>query len=625
MNYQKSDSKSNAHARQIIDSIEGDPMRTPDDEFLISQQTGENFLSLKGRLEMQDDLYEAAKSPLPDASIAQVARRYEIPLDDARTIAHQQMKNRLGVDPEAQEFSKIVGQVKAIESIPDAGLREYKLDRLARRFKIQKSSMMAAYNKALINQAPFHALTIGELNELATQTQSWLINGWLPRGVVLLIHALGGVGKSLIAYEIAQCVATGQPWNGYPVTQGSVLILQSDEPTIVTRDRMEIRGITDSDPVKIVPGWQIEKMAQLEAYLKSAQDDNQPIKLCIVDSVTAVNRNSVISENDTEYARFMLQLNDLGDRFGVTFVVIHHSNSNGESRGTKALYNSASEVWGMSVADEQSGDRIVRVQKTRMGRPPGRYKFSFDEENFNFTYLGKEGEEQNQEELVHTEKRIELWLMEDEHRGKPYTIDELGHYLQINNNTLRRVVREMWAKGLIRRQKSGRAYTYFCGELTNREYSTDRQKTEIVKNVEVSFSDDQLISSSEMIATQELQTDHPTDRELIAPPYELFGDQFDNNFGTTTDTCDGVSIDDEVLETPPPLVADWVPEIGESVAILTTDGQWHRGLIEKLPNLSKNPIERSTFYKVQLPSGPGYAHDINQIRPLSPVQSHETA
>jgi hypothetical protein len=582
----------------IIDSIESDPNRTTRDIDIISSVTGEHVLDIQARLHVQDDIYEAAKSRQPEIKFAEISRRWGIPIDTIKALAFDLVKDRLGIDAEEVEYQHIVKEVKALESLVDAGFRELKLERLARKHKLNRPAMMSIYHKSLINQAPFNAYTVDELDSLTTTNREWLVNGWIPQGVVLLLHAFGGVGKSLLAYELVECIAKGLPWNGYPVPQGQVLILQSDEPVVVTRDRMGIRGLTSKDPVRIVPGWQVEQMARLESYLQEAQDKGQPIKLCMVDSVTAINRNTLISENDTEYARFMLQMSDLGNRYNCTFIVVHHSNSNGESRGTKALYNSASEVWGLLIEDEQRGDRVLRVQKTRMGRPPGRYKFEFDEETFSFTYLGKEGEEMAQEEVMHTEKRVELWLMEDEHRGIPYAVEELANYIGINRHTIRKVLQEMWAKGLLLRKKSSRAYLYYVGELI----ATDRTDREVIdldhlgdhfanpettgntaptdqliakntpeKLLRMSKTRDQLITSSEeSTVNPELQaveypqrsdrpTDRPTDREVIDP----------------------LIIENEVI-------ADHFVQIGNVVSI-KTNAIWYRNGSDKPPTRQLKP------------------------------------
>jgi hypothetical protein len=550
------------------------------------QQDGLMMMELEGKRRFEDEILKKSLQNLWEPAhrkhyLTQIARSYDTSIETVEEIA-QLLVSNMGVDLEEQEFTSMVQTVRQIEAIVDEGLRNFKLSRLAKRLRMPKTDMMNSYYKALINQAPFVDYTLDQLDQLCTQVKDWLVSGWIPQGIVMLLHALGGAGKSLMIYELIECVVKGQPWNGYQVKQGRALILQSDEPVIVTRERMQIRELSREYPVTVVPGWQVENMARLEARLKEYAEMGDPVRLCMVDSVTAINRNTLISENDTEYARFMLQLNDLGDRYGCTFIVVHHSNSDGESRGTKALYNSASEVWGLLVADESTGDRVLRVQKTRMGRPPGRYKFQFEEENFTFTYLGREGDESG-EEAAHTEKRIELWLNEDEHRGIGYEVEEIAQYLGLNKNTVRKVLKEMWAKGSVMRYPSGhrKSLAYHVGEkrsidrLSIAEEGSINSRSigdqyENREDIDVSASNDLTIAKSEQISL--LQNPNLGDQSIIRAenPNKIKENAIDR-------PIDRVSIAPDLIDN----AIDRI-EVGDLVEAKGTS-VWHRSGSDKLP------------------------------------------
>jgi hypothetical protein len=206
-------------------------------------------------------------------------------------------------------------------------------------------------------------------------------------------------------------------------------------------------------------------MPTLETWV----EEHKPA-LVIVDSLTAINRHCVFSENDTEYARPLLQLAAIANKHQCTVIIIHHSNAEGNSRGTRATFNSVSEVWGLSNVDLK--ERLLRVQKTRLGRPPGRYKFLFDEDNFSFRYLGEDSEMDNEEALTQ-EERIRLWLADDEHRGTLYAPVEISEALGVGREATRRALRELWAKGLIRRmkQRGSGYYNYYVTKISSIEPS----------------------------------------------------------------------------------------------------------------------------------------------------------
>lgn len=311
-------------------------------------------------------------------SLSQLARSYNVSADVVEDLANRLAKTHLNQDIERIEFEALIKQIEHLEqNVHDAGLREWKLQQIAKRYKRTPRQVMEVYNKSLAQRSQVQAMNIIEFRSQHNQDVDWLIQGWLPKGTTLLLHAEGGVGKTLFVYEILEAVAQGKPWNGYATSQGPVLLVQSDEPSLVTAERLDIRGIQDTDPLHILPEWQIESMPMLEQWVEKHKPS-----LVIVDSLTAINRNSIHSENDTEYARPILQLSSLANKHGCAVIIHHHSNAEGNSRGTRATFNGVSEVWALSNTDFK--ERLLRVQKTRLGRPPGRYKFLFNEDDFSF-------------------------------------------------------------------------------------------------------------------------------------------------------------------------------------------------------------------------------------------------
>lgn len=57
----------------------------------------------------------------------------------------------------------------------------------------------------------------------------WVIRDWIPAGDVTLLSGDGGIGKSLLAQQLATCVVTGRPCLGLPVTQCRDAIALSSE------------------------------------------------------------------------------------------------------------------------------------------------------------------------------------------------------------------------------------------------------------------------------------------------------------------------------------------------------------------------------------------------------------
>ncbi len=58
----------------------------------------------------------------------------------------------------------------------------------------------------------------------------WIVPGIIPAGTVTMLSGDGGVGKSLIACQLATCVATGKFWLGKEVLRtGTVLYVSAED------------------------------------------------------------------------------------------------------------------------------------------------------------------------------------------------------------------------------------------------------------------------------------------------------------------------------------------------------------------------------------------------------------
>jgi hypothetical protein len=520
--------------------------------------------------DLLQEIYEATITESSELELPQIARYSGIPLETVEDIGKRLVENKLNHDIDVDHFNEMIARYRKVDQIEDAGLRAWKLQALARRYKRPVQQLTEAYSKALVNQCAVKPLSPKEFRALHEADVDWLVKGWIPTGTTLLLHADGGVGKTLFSYEMMESVLYGRPWNGYPVKQGKVLLVQTDEPTLVTHERIDIRGIDDEAPLFILTDWQIEAMARLEVFVK----EHKP-ELLIVDSLTSINRACMFSENDTEYARPLLELARLGNTYGCTVIVIHHSNAEGNSRGTRAIYNSVSEVWGLTKG-EQMNDRLLRVQKTRLGRPPGRYRFRFDDECFTFGYLGEDfGNEGDHNDAAATnEKRIELWLNDSDRRGTPFAAQEVAEFLGLAYDATRRSLYELWAKGMIKRYrpKLQKQYLYHTGEL--------------LSNV----TTDQLISSDQR-SDQLLQLDANADEQCIQGALQLPSDQLISESAPQTQKV--LEHEQSVDQLLPSVTksASNQPAVGD-IIVANGTAKWVRSGSDKLPWREVRPSDK---------------------------------
>ena len=83
------------------------------------------------------------------------------------------------------------------------------------------------------------------LSEVTPEPVSWLWPGWIPHASVTVLEGNAGVGKGLIAFDLAARVSTGRPMPdgrpGMPQPAGVVLVTCDDASRIV-RPRLDVAG-----------------------------------------------------------------------------------------------------------------------------------------------------------------------------------------------------------------------------------------------------------------------------------------------------------------------------------------------------------------------------------------------
>ncbi|NJL21318.1 MAG: hypothetical protein HC895_11605 [Leptolyngbyaceae cyanobacterium SM1_3_5] len=152
----------------------------------------------KSERELQKDILTAVQSSrFSSASLAQIARYNAIPVDVVEAIAQQLAGDYLGRDLERLEFENISKQIQKIEANEkDAGIRDYKLSKLAKRHGLNRRTMMECYSKSLCSASMVRSKPIGEfLAEHLQQETKYLVHGWIPQGITLMLHGDGGTGK----------------------------------------------------------------------------------------------------------------------------------------------------------------------------------------------------------------------------------------------------------------------------------------------------------------------------------------------------------------------------------------------------------------------------------------------
>lgn len=377
-----------------------------------------------------------------------------------------------GEDPDRIAYNRLILEIQQIElGCTDPGMREWKLQELAKQYGRSVKQLETLYFKSLLKDENESLLTWKELSDrYGDQVREWLLHGFLPKGVTSVLHAKGGVGKTRLIYDMVYSLLTGASWNGFPTTgKRRTIIIQTDESAGDMMDALRRRGFDETlDNVRYKTRWTFEHIPQLMQEIQEFQPE-----VIVIDSITSVSRHSLFSENDVQYARPILKLKDLAQQFNCTMVIIHHSSKAGEARGTSAIFNSVSEVWKLERDTEDkspdSTKRLLTIEKSRSRRPTT-YKLDFEPEQGSWSLQGEVGVDENNPDLSTKERIVEFLL---KNLGDRFEATEISHEISGSLARVRLCCSRLAADGIISQAKPatkgrGKANLYFIGVKSDR-------------------------------------------------------------------------------------------------------------------------------------------------------------
>jgi replicative DNA helicase len=360
-------------------------------------------------------------------------------------------------DKISREYETLIQKINDIElKENNPGKKQMRLIKLAKASGYSLRELENLYRKSLADFSETALKSMSDLlKEYGEDDRQWLLHGFIPEATTILLHAQGGIGKTKLAYELAYNLIEGTNWGHYPVTQkNKVLVYQTDESPQDMKHALVARGYKDNEQLKYRDNWVVDAIPQLIADIEEFQPN-----FVIIDSLTTVSRYSTFSENDTEYARPLLQIVQIAKQYNCTVMVVHHSNAGDRSRGTRAIFNSVSEVWSFKEDKAENAsnlEKLLHIEKSR-SRAPMIYRLRFDPDNYSWHCLGREGGDST--DLSNKDKVLKYLC---DNRNKAYEAVEIAHYLGIALSTANRILNYLKQEGAISRKDRGQKNQPYC-------------------------------------------------------------------------------------------------------------------------------------------------------------------
>lgn len=184
---------------------------------------------------------------------------------------------------------------------------------------------------------------------------------------LMMIYGHEGVGKSLIAMDLAYKIAQGLPWLGFDTIPTTICYFQSEIPQIMMKDRMDqytttnkinpqnLRVATDLYN-KVDKGW---GATQLEKGFSAIRPG-----LGIIDPVN----NSITASmvDDYQMGLFMDRINMWRKDYKMGFILINHERKSEHKEGQSFHYGT-NESFGARLS--KAADTVIYIESVMDGDP----------------------------------------------------------------------------------------------------------------------------------------------------------------------------------------------------------------------------------------------------------------
>ena len=294
-------------------------------------------------------------------------------------------------------------------------------------------------------------VSVQELLRMKFPEPRWLVPGLLPVGLTLLAGK-SKVGKSWLALQLAQAVATGGRFLGIPVPRGRVLYFALEDAQWRLQDRTQKQGWPNDDDgvCEFVPIGKARELIPLNrrnAERMAEVIEAGSFSLVIVDTISRMFQGD---QNDASHVTQALgPLQEVALRLGVAILLLEHHNklSQGDDLdpvlailGSTAKGAVADTIWGLF---RQRGKAGAVFAVTGRDIRDARYALRWDALTSSWQCEG------NADQLELTERQQEL--LETLRSLGTATVSELAKAVGADRANTYRRLNELCDAGLIKR------------------------------------------------------------------------------------------------------------------------------------------------------------------------------
>lgn len=210
--------------------------------------------------------------------------------------------------------------------------------------------------------APTGSIKLKTLDEIEERTAEWLSPGRIPKNQITIIAGDGGCGKTTVWCSIAAAISAGRDsifedaWNDMPVIDEDflgdwkrkpqkVLYFSGEDSTghVLKKRLRKNNAVMENIKTVDIGDEDLKSIKFSSPALEKILAAEQPA-LCIFDPIQSFLGNRTDMKARNEMRNELASLIRYGDRYGVTFLLMMHTNKQSNVWGRKRLADSA-DLW----------------------------------------------------------------------------------------------------------------------------------------------------------------------------------------------------------------------------------------------------------------------------------------
>lgn len=234
----------------------------------------------------------------------------------------------------------------------------------------------------------FQVLSIADIKQLPDA--DWLVHEAVPRGGLGFVYGAPGSYKSFVCYDLALALAHGHAtWMDRALKGGGSVLYVASEGATGVKNRItawqRAQGVEiDSAAFRLIRQsmsfMDPSDVDRLERTVAAVVEAGGPVDVVFVDTVSRVLPGA--DENlQKDMTIFVAACDRLRERFGATVIGVHHTNKNGDIRGSTVFVGQGDFVFRVDKDGETKGG-VLTCEKQKEAEDGWKAAFSMETQSW---------------------------------------------------------------------------------------------------------------------------------------------------------------------------------------------------------------------------------------------------